>query len=188
MAEVHVFVDTETTGFGHVADPPRDDAIVEFGMAYRLNGEIEKIGWLCNPGKRYYANGRASGALSTSQITEDEIEQALSDKEVSRMARDLLDSLGNVVLHSYNIPFDRPFLEKPPWSFNKYQWGDDVMDVAHHFFDLPWDYKIGLKRTLERLGLQPIGEPHRAVTDAVSAMMAYEFIKNKISTSDTNKS
>jgi hypothetical protein len=34
MAKIDVFVDTETTGFGHVADPPRDDAIVEFGMAY----------------------------------------------------------------------------------------------------------------------------------------------------------
>jgi inhibitor of KinA sporulation pathway (predicted exonuclease) len=51
------------------------------------------------------------------------------------------------------------------------------MDVAHAFFDLPSDYKIGLKRSMERLGLKPIGEPHRAVTDAVSAMMVFESIK-----------
>lgn len=174
MAEVHVFVDTETTGFGHVANPPRDDAVVELGMAYRLNGDIEKIGWLCNPGKEYYANGRADGAFAVNQISIQEVELALPDTEVSKMANDLLDTLGEVVLHSYNIPFDKSFLEKYPWSFDKYQWGQDVMDIAHRFFDLPWDYKIGLKRTLERLGLQPIGEPHRAVTDAVSALLAAE--------------
>ena len=178
MGKIDVFVDTETTGFGHVANPPRDDAIVEFGMAYRLNGEIEKIGWLCNPGKKFFGDGRAAEAFAVNNIQVGDIVLSLSDKEVSRMAKDLLDSLGNVVLHSYNIPFDKPFLEKSPWNFGKYQWGKDVMDLAHNFFDLPQDYKIGLKRTLERLRLEPIGEPHRAVTDAVSAMIAYERICN----------
>ena len=106
----------------------------------------------------------------------DDIVAAPSDKVISKTAKTLLDSLGNVVLHSYNIPFDKPFLEKKPWNFGKYQWGKDVMDLAHDFFDLPQDYKIGLKRTLERLRIVPIGEPHRAATDAVSAMMAYEVI------------
>ena len=177
MGKIDVFVDTETTGFGHVANPPRDDAIVEFGMAYRLNGEIEKIGWLCNPGKKFYENGRAAEAFSVNNIRVDEVALSLPDAEVSRMAKDLLDSLGNVVLHSYNIPFDKPFLDRKPWQFSeKYVWGEDVMDVAHQFFDLPWGYKIGLKRTLERLRLEPIGEPHRAVTDAVSAMIVHERI------------
>ena len=178
MGKIDVFVDTETTGFGHVATPTRDDAIVELGMAYRLNGEIQKIGWICNPGKAFYENGRAAGAFAVNNIQVEDIVLSLPDTEVSRMAKDLLDSIGNVVLHSYNIPFDKPFLDKDPWQFSsKYEWGEDVMDVAHAFFDLPWDYKIGLKRSMERLGLKPIGEPHRAATDAVSAMMVFERIK-----------
>lgn len=34
-------------------------------------------------------------------------------------------------------------------------------------------------RTLERLGIKPQGKPHRAVTDALSAMLVYEAIKGK---------
>ena len=140
--------------------------------------EIEKIGWLCNPGKKFFGDGRAAEAFAVNNIQVDDIVLSLSDKEVSGMAKDLLDSIGNVVLHSYNVPFDKSFLDRKPWQFsNKYQWGEDVMDVAHAFFDLPWDYKIGLKRSMERLRLKPIGEPHRAVTDAVSAMMVFERIK-----------
>jgi DNA polymerase III epsilon subunit-like protein len=176
MKKIDVFVDTETTGFGHVANPQREDAIVELGIAYRFRGKIEKIGWVCNPGKRFFENGRAAQAFSVNNISLDDIVAAPSDKVISKTAKTLLDSLGNVVLHSYNIPFDKPFLEKKPWNFGKYQWGKDVMDLAHDFFDLPQDYKIGLKRTLERLRIVPIGEPHRAATDAVSAMMAYEVI------------
>ena len=176
MKKIDVFVDTETTGFGHVANPQREDAIVELGIAYRFRGKIEKIGWVCNPGKRFFENGRAAQAFSVNNISLDDIVAAPSDKVISKTAKTLLDSLGNVVLHSYNIPFDKPFLEKKPWNFGKYQWGKDVMDLAHDFFDLPQDYKIGLKRTLERLRIVPIGEPHRAATDAVSAMMAYEMI------------
>ena len=176
MDKIDVCVDTETTGFGHVANPQREDAIVELGIAYRFRGKIEKIGWVCNPGKRFFENGRAAQAFSVNNISLDDIVAAPSDKVISKTAKTLLDSLGNVVLHSYNIPFDKPFLEKKPWNFGKYQWGKDVMDLAHDFFDLPQDYKIGLKRTLERLRIVPIGEPHRAATDAVSAMMAYEVI------------
>ena len=176
MDKIDVFVDTETTGFGHVANPQREDAIVELGIAYRFRGKIEKIGWISNPGKQFYENGRAAQAFSVNNISLDDIVAAPSDKVISKTAKTLLDSLGNVVLHSYNIPFDKPFLEKKPWNFGKYQWGKDVMDLAHDFFDLPQDYKIGLKRTLERLRIVPIGEPHRAATDAVSAMMAYEVI------------
>ena len=177
MKKIDVFVDTETTGFGHVANPQREDAIVELGIAYRLGEKVEKIGWICNPGKRFFENGRAAQAFSVNNISIDDIVASPSDEAISKTAKDLLDSLGDVVLHSYNIPFDKPFLDKKPWQFSeKYKWGEDVMDAAHDFFDLPWDYKIGLKRTLERLGLKPIGEPHRAATDAVSAMMAYEKI------------
>ena len=178
IKKIDVFVDTETTGFGHVANPPRDDAIVEIGVAYRQNGSVVRIGFLCNPGTKYYENGRAEQALSVNNIRIDDIIAASSDEIISKAIRVLLDSLGGVVLHSYNIPFDRPFLDRDPWQFSgRYQWGEDVMDVAHAFFDLPSDYKIGLKRSMERLGLKPIGEPHRAVTDAVSAMMVFESIK-----------
>ena len=175
---VHVFLDTETTGFGHMASPPREDAIIEVGVAYRLNGSIVKWGSICNPGERYFINGRASEALRINQISIDDIFQAPNSFTVSERLKSMLNDLGEVVLHAYNIPFDKGFLDMEPWRLSSlFKWGEDVMDISFRYFQLPSGYKIGLAKTLERLGIMPDGTPHRADTDAVSALMAYEIMK-----------
>ena len=176
---MHVFLDTETTGFGHMATPPREDAIIEIGVAYRLNGSIVKWGSICNPGERYFINGRASEALKVNRISIDDILQAPDSFTVSERLKSMLNDLDEVVLHAYNIPFDRGFLDMKPWLLSRlFRWGEDVMDLSFRYFKLPVGYRIGLARTLERLGIMPDGTPHRADTDAVSALMAYEKIKN----------
>ena len=180
MSKTHVFLDTETTGFGKFANRPREDAIVEVGFAYRIDGAVRKWDSMCNPGRQYLDNNRAAEALAVSHIDLTEIMFAQPAVKVSTQLNEALMAAGepeDLVLHAYNIPFDRYFLGLNPWTVGKeYQWGEDVMDMAHNFFQLPAEYKIGLKRSLERLGLNPDGEPHRAVTDAVSAMMVYEAI------------
>ncbi len=175
---VHVFIDTETTGLGHVANPRREDAIVEVGIAYRINGRIERWGSICNPGEMYFRNGRAEEALNVNQISLNDITNAPHSEIVSERLNTILKGIGEIELHAYNIPFDRVFLDMEPWHLSDcFQWGDDVMDLAFNYFRLPQGYRIGLARTLERLGLRPDGAPHRAATDAVSALMAYERLR-----------
>lgn len=180
---IHVFVDTETTGLGHVASPPRGDAVVEIGIAYRAAGVIVTRDWLCNPGAQYLMNGRASEALLVSHIKEEDI---LSSRPAVRIAKNLKNEMRELekdtalplVWHAYNIPFDRGFLEKSPWNL-KVNWGEDVMDIAKSYFGLPDGYRISLAKTMEHLGIIPNGQPHRAVTDALSAMLAYEFMRGR---------
>ena len=182
LNRLHIFFDTETTGLGDLATPPREDAIVEVGMAYRFDGKIITYGNVCKPYDYFFADGRADEALKVSGITMEEISKAKSEYDIAEEVRTILNKLilverQDIVLHSYNIPFDQSFLEDCPWSLGFYDWGEDVMDLAFRHFQLPTGYKIGLARTLERLGIKPQGKPHRAVTDAVSAMLVYEKIK-----------
>ena len=178
MTTVHVFIDTETTGLGHVALPRREDAIVEVGIAYRINGRIVRWGSICNPGEMYFRDGRAEEALIVSKISLEDITDAPPSVIVSERLNTILKGIGEIELHAYNIPFDRGFLDLDPWNISRdFRWGDDVMDLAFNYFQLPQGYKIGLARTLERLGLRPDGEAHQATTDAVSALMAYERLR-----------
>ena len=175
----HIFIDTETTGLGPFANPRREDAIVEVGIAYRINGRIERWGSLCNPGEKYFRNGRAEEALRVNQISLQDIADAPDSRTASMGLRSALKSIGEVELHAYNIPFDKAFLDLEPWNISMdFTWGEDVMDLSFNYFQLPQGYKIGLARTLERLGIRPDGDPHRAATDAVSALMAYERMRD----------
>ncbi len=179
---VHVFIDTETTGLGHRATPPREDAIVEVGIAYRINGNIKSWGAICNPGKKYYADGRAKEAFAINNMKEDEI---LNAKDSTTIAGELnlkLNEPGPILLHAYNIPFDKPFLLREPWNLEA-DWGIDVMKMAHSYFKLPVNYGIRLDTVLAKLNIVPDGISHRAETDAKSTLLAYEaMIKNSTKT------
>ena len=181
----HIFLDTETTGLGLFANPVREDAIIEVGLACRMDNDIYTWGSICRPPKKYFEKGRADEAMKVNCITLEEIKEAPGiydvstelHRKISHISHLPMVDRGNIMLHSYNIPFDRTFLSKRPWLLGELTWGEDVMDLAFNHFQLPAGNKIGLARTLERLGIKPEGKPHRAVTDAVSAMLAYEKIK-----------
>ena len=180
---LHIFIDTETTGLGHVANPPRDDAIIEIGIAYRnINNSIIRKSWLCNPGEKYLEDRYADEALSVSHISKEDIFASKSPQKVVENVVNLFASLGNgraVVFHAYNIPFDSVFLKKEPWNLNL-NWGIDVMDLSRDYFGLPPFYRIKLSTSMNKLGIVADGEPHRASTDAVSAMLVYEAIMEAI--------
>ncbi len=182
MPELHVFIDTETTGLGHVAKPPRDDRIIELGIAYRDNHNlIVRRSFLCNPGPEYFKDGYSDEAISVSNIGKKDILAAMPDYEVVMDVSNLFDTLNkqsNLIFHAYNIPFDSVFLKKEPWNFDL-NWGIDVMNMAHDFFNLPDDWRISLRRSLELLNIIPQGQPHRADTDAVSTLMLYEEIEKE---------
>ena len=189
---LHIFIDTETTGLGHVANPPRDDAIIEIGIAYRnINNSIIRKSWLCNPGEKYFKDGYADEALSVSHISKEDILAARSPYEVRKDIKDytiridkhtatfLFGKVTAPIFHAYNIPFDSVFLEKDPWSFHL-TWGIDIMDLSRDYFGLPSSYRIRLSTSMNKLGIALDGEPHRASTDAVSAMLVYEAIMEAI--------
>ena len=160
--ELHIFIDTETTGLGHVATPQRDDAIIEIGIAYRdRHNFIRKKSYICNPGPEYFKNGHSDEALSVSKIDVGDILAAKPDYDVAIDARNLFNTLRQyqkLVFHAYNMPFDSVFLQKDPWNFDL-TWGSDVMNMAHDFFNLPDDWRISLRRSLELLDIIPQGQP-----------------------------
>lgn len=181
---IHVFIDTETTGLGH-ADwhEEREDAIVEIGIAIRIDGELYSRSWLCNPGEKYFENGRADYALSVSHIPINAIMNAARDTEVALKVKgflaDLLHPLTNrpiPLFHSYNIAFDRPFLEKSPWNF-EYKWGEDPMIMARDILNGKEGKYPKLDDAMHSFGISRKGNAHRAESDAIAALEVFEACK-----------
>lgn len=178
---LHIFLDTETTGLGHVAKYEiREDAVVEIGLAFRLDGEIYSRSWLCNPGERYFENGRADEALSVSHIPMDAILNAPSATEVSVHVKSFLANLHYPltnrpipILHSYNIGFDRPFLEKSPWNF-EYEWGMDPMKLAAPIINPDTGAWPSLEAAMHYFHIEREGSAHRAGSDALAGLKVLE--------------
>lgn len=178
---LHIFLDTETTGLGHVAKYEiREDAVVEIGLAFRLDGEIYSRSWLCNPGERYFENGRADEALSVSHIPMDAILNAPSATEVAVHVKGFLANLHYPltnrpipILHSYNIGFDRPFLEKSPWYF-EYDWGADPMLLAADIINPESGRWPRLEDAMHFFNINREGNAHSALSDAIAALKVHE--------------
>lgn len=171
--ELDVFIDTETTGLGH-ADKreKREDGIIQIGIAYRdENGEIITYSKLCRPDNRYFEGNRADEALNVSKIPLLAIQHAPRDYIVANMVRNYLNSLGNIVLHSYNVPFDKVFLEHEPWHFS-YKWGYDPMKMMAKI--LKTDDWISLVKARDHFKIELDGNPHNAKYDARLTLLVYE--------------
>lgn len=180
VQDLHIFLGIETTGQGHACGYPREDAIVEIGLAYRLSGEMYAYSWLCRPDQKYLENGRADEALSISHISLDEIHNAPTDSKIALKVKGVLAYLTNPltnspkkILHSYNMAFVRPFLQKSPWHF-EYEWGEDPMLMAMDIINpVPRTFP-SLSESMGYLGILRIGWPHAAQSDAIAAMEVYE--------------
>ncbi|MDG6934679.1 MAG: 3'-5' exonuclease [Nitrososphaerota archaeon] len=176
---LHMFVDTETTGLGHLGTPPRIDGIVQIAFAWRnSNGKVKKQSWLCNPGKRMLSGDRAVEAFSKSNLKMKDIQSAPAAMEVATEVRLFLKENvhSRVVFHAYNQAFDRPFLEASPWRL-KLNWGDDVMIMASRYLGYTYD-RLALEKALTGLGLdrRVKGPRHRADSDAYAALLVWEEI------------
>ena len=183
LNRLHIFFDTETTGLGDLATPPREDAIVEVGMAYRFDGKIITYGNVCKPYDYFFADGRANEALKVSGITMEEINKAKSEDDIAEEVRNILNKLilverQDIVLHSYNIPFDQSFLEDCPWFLGFYDWGEDPMVLASRDMGFNYD-RIALWKAVKYYLIEAPDESryHSALYDAYMAMLIYEKIK-----------
>lgn len=185
---VHVFVDTETTGLGHASKHEiRADAIVEFGLAFRLGTDIYSKSWICRPDAKYLENGWADEALSVSHIPLEEIRNAPGDYDIAIAVKRYICGIHDltgipVLLHSYNIAFDKVFLEKRPWNFD-YEWGEDPMLLATPILNIKGaDGRIRwprLEAAMDYFHIDRQGDAHRAASDAIAALEVYEQCKER---------
>ncbi len=173
-----VAIDTETTGLGHKADPKRDDAIIQVGIAWR--GAKDKLltwGSLCLPDKRYLLDGRAARALEVNKLKLSDVLKAQKDGIVATTLKMKLKSIGKVELRAYNVSFDGPFLMKKPWWIPKSAWGPCIMRSTSNHFDLGYG-NMKLEEALSEFGLKkPKGSFHNAETDAAAALLIDEALR-----------
>lgn len=131
----YIFIDIETTGLGKRNG--RDDAIYEVGaVAIKEGGLRRHFAWLCNPGKEYFANDRAAGAMKNSHKTTKQILRATPIEEVAKNFREWLSRLAPSILFFYNREFDTGFLFESPWNINTIdglEYGKCVMIHAAEF-------------------------------------------------------
>lgn len=181
-----VVVDTETTGFGHFAKPPREDAVVQIGLAYRSrDGQIETWSEYCNPGEAYLRTGWADRALEVNHLTRDRI---LTSRPVAAIAKEFHSKLAGIEsergveiqLRAFNRDFDLPFLASRPWSVPISRWGPCIMLAVTEFLDGPDARWVGLDAAMRRLGLDwPERPRHDAAVDSHAALLVLEAITNR---------
>lgn len=179
MTGTTIAIDVETTGLGHKAYPPRADAVLQVGMAWRANGKVKTWSSYCNPGEKFLENGRADQALRINGISE---ETVLAAKPVDEVAGMLwkrvykLDALAGrpALFRAYNRAFDEGFLGSHPWNVPSGRWGDCVMLDAAKRLGCNW---LKLGKALEALGIEPPKKRlHDAAADAHAALLVHEKI------------
>lgn len=172
-----VVLDTETTGRG--PQDHRDDGIVQIGLAWRdpRTGALATWSEDCDPGARLYAHGRADAAFKINGMTLDRLARARPATLVADALRERLAALQRdagrpLDLRTYNLGFDRPFLEADPWRLRG-PWGPCLMLDAHRRLD-PRGKWPRLAAALRAYGLDHPGPAHDAAGDAHAALLLHE--------------
>ena len=175
---IHVFLDTETTGLGPFTSPERHDQILEIAFVWKEKGKIKYIQEFCNPGMEYLNN--ADEALNIQGRTTKDV---LAFQDISTAAEKVkkhLSGLDNPIFHSWNIPFDRFFIEQDPWNLSL-NWGEDPMVMASRYMGYSYD-RIALSKAADYFEIEmPPGNFrfHTALADAYMAMKIWEVISNE---------
>jgi DNA polymerase III epsilon subunit-like protein len=174
-----VVVDTETTGLGHNARPPRADGVVQIGYAWRNpRGQVIRWAATCNPGDSYLRAGRAADALAINGIRLSTVLSAPSARTVAAEFREHLDGIRQttgreVEIRSYNRAFDEPFLSAKPWSLPSELWGPCLMQAAQDHLGLSRWPKLHV--AVNYLGIMPpSGRSHTAAVDSHAALLVHE--------------
>ncbi len=127
-----IVVDTETTGLGQ--QKGREDAVVQVGAVVISGGMIEdRFSEYCWPGERYFEDGRAAKALAVNELDIELLRKASPSRSVAAAFRNWLKFHLPGTMTAYNVAFDRPFLELPPWSLHEIEglrWGKCIMIEA----------------------------------------------------------
>lgn len=171
-----VVLDTETTGLGHLRARP--DGVVQVGLAWRdpLSGAVEVWTTACDPGAALYADGRADEAFRVNGMTPARVATFPPAGRVAAMLRGRLRALetrhGPLDLRAYNVDFDRPFLEAPPWDLRR-AWGPCLLREAQA--------RLGrrhrLADALAAFGVAYPGAAHDAGADAHAALLLHEAMR-----------
>lgn len=176
-----IVVDTETTGLGHNSRPPRHDAVVQIGYAWRTpRGAIVRWHETCNPGELYLRSGRASEALRINGLSLTEVLEARPATLVAQDLRGRLEEIRSVTgrqveLRSYNRAFDEPFLAAKPWRVRSSDWGPCLMQAAQDHLGY-WKWPK-LQEAIQMLGIEPpVGRSHTAAVDSHAALLVHEKI------------
>ena len=174
-----VVVDTETTGLGHNARPPRPDGVVQIGYAWRNpRGRVIRWSALCNPGESYVRGGRAAEALAVNRLRLTDILVASSARVVAAEFRDHLDEIRDasgqeLEIRSFNRSFDEPFLSAAPWRIPSQWWGPCLMLAAQQHLGM-WKWPK-LEEAVNYLGIAPpAGRAHTAAVDSHAALLVHE--------------
>jgi DNA polymerase-3 subunit epsilon len=159
-----VAIDVEATGLD-----PNEDRVIEVACVVFSSGQVERHGWLINPGRPISEESRA-----VHNISDDDVRDAPSFAQV---AEQILAVLGRGVPLAYNAEFDRAFLMA---EFGRLSSGErsDVPALRNgvDWLDpLVWARELqqaekskSLSSVAERLGIEA-GTAHRAVDDAHTA-------------------
>jgi DNA polymerase III subunit epsilon len=165
-----LILDCETSGFD-----PRTCGIVEIGAVFVEGDRIadESYSSLCWPGLSYLREDSHWKALTVSGINPALL---LPAPETAEVLRDLftwaMHTAGEVEVTSYNVKFDRAFIEAA--YPQPVAWGECLMQRARSHLRLPRN--PSLARACQAFGIAREGE-HRALADARSAaqvMLAME--------------
>lgn len=160
-----VAIDVEATGLD-----PNEDRVIEVACVLFARGQVERHGWLINPGRPISEESRA-----VHNISDDDVRDAPSFAQV---AEQIVAVLGRGVPLAYNADFDRAFLmaefgrvsptgERP--DVPALRKGVDWLDPLVWARELQQAEKSkSLSSVAERLGIEA-GTAHRAVDDAHTA-------------------
>lgn len=166
-----VAIDVEATGLD-----PNEDRVIEVACVVFSRGEVERHGWLINPGRPISEESRA-----VHNISDDDVKDAPSFAQV---ADQILAVLARGVPLAYNADFDRAFLTAEFGRASK----TDRQDVPGLRKGVDWldplvwarelqqaEKSKSLSAVAERLGIEA-GTAHRAVDDAhTAAKVLYAF-------------
>jgi DNA polymerase III epsilon subunit-like protein len=172
-------IDTETTGLGSMdRRGAREDGVVQVGIAYRIPGEeVQTWARYCNPGDHLVTQGRADEALAINHLSVASVLGAPPSLKVASELQGVLARIGRshggVELRAYNVSFDRPFLEVPPWNM-RHPWGKCLMIETMERFNL--ERRPRLVDALSIAGVVWQGDLHDAARDAHAALLLHESL------------
>jgi DNA polymerase III epsilon subunit-like protein len=162
-----LIVDLETTSLS-----PTTGGVVEIGACLIADGAVAAT-WesLCWPGYDRISQpchwgvlAKCSGISPALLLDAPEVGVALSHLAV--WATKEMGSGAPVHVTSYNVAFDRPFIEAAPWYPMWWKWSDCLMLRAQRHLGLTrWP---SLDRACQLLGVEREGS-HRALADARAA-------------------
>lgn len=175
LPDEFVIFDFETTGLKHhnPVDIIEISAIKVIKETFRQSGKVEAHTAIVKPWR---------GGLNTEAMAVNKISQQLIDdegKDSSLAIHEFVDFVGDRLLVSYNVSFDRWFLQRElidQGISKKYKY-ECALQLARKAFPNLENYR--LTTVASRLGLNTSGA-HRALQDCVLALQVYVWSKTKI--------